>query len=150
MQKLCICSWFQICWWHVVALFSPTGKFIKIMGSDELLPAWNVQWWADSRFAPNQWETELLCNDVSHWLGANLQSALFSDVLNKLQPTWNVRLWVLIYHPLIKCSIMKSTSYYLYEMFIYSQTLQWHHNEHDGVSNHQPYDCLLNHLFRHR
>ena len=24
---------------------------------------------ADSRFAPCQWETALLCNDVSHWLG---------------------------------------------------------------------------------
>ena len=31
---------------------------------------------ADSRFAANQWETALLCNDVSHWLGANLESAL--------------------------------------------------------------------------
>ena len=31
---------------------------------------------ADSRFAPSQWETALLCNDVSHWLGANLESAL--------------------------------------------------------------------------
>ena len=31
---------------------------------------------ADPRFAPNQWETALLCNDVSHWLGANLESAL--------------------------------------------------------------------------
>ena len=26
--------------------------------------------------------------------------------------------------------------------------LQWRHNGHDSVSNHQPYDCLLNHLFR--
>ena len=26
--------------------------------------------------------------------------------------------------------------------------LQWRHNEHDGISNHQPYDCLLNRLFR--
>ena len=25
---------------------------------------------ADSRFAPSQWETALLCNDVSHWLSA--------------------------------------------------------------------------------
>ena len=32
---------------------------------------------ADSRFAPSQWETALLCNDVSHWLGANLKSALY-------------------------------------------------------------------------
>ena len=29
-------------------------------------------------------------------------------------------------------------------------SLQWRHNEHDGVSNHQPHDCLLNRLFRHR
>ena len=26
--------------------------------------------------------------------------------------------------------------------------LQWRHNEHDGVSTHQPHDCLLNHLFK--
>ena len=29
-------------------------------------------------------------------------------------------------------------------------TLQWRHNGHDGVSNHQPHDCLLNRLFRRR
>ena len=27
-------------------------------------------------FAPSQWETVLLCNDIPHWLGANLKSAL--------------------------------------------------------------------------
>ena len=30
----------------------------------------------DSRFAPSQWETALLCNDVSYCLGASLESAL--------------------------------------------------------------------------
>ena len=29
-------------------------------------------------------------------------------------------------------------------------SLQWHHNGRDAVSNHQPHDCLLNRLFRHR
>ena len=29
-------------------------------------------------------------------------------------------------------------------------TLQWHHNGHNIISNHQPHDCLLNRLFRHR
>ena len=29
-------------------------------------------------------------------------------------------------------------------------SLQWRHNDHDSVSNHQPYDCLLNRLFRRR
>ena len=28
--------------------------------------------------------------------------------------------------------------------------LQWRHNGCNGVSNHQPHDCLLNRLFRHR
>ena len=31
-----------------------------------------------------------------------------------------------------------------------SITLQWRHNECDGVPNHQPHDCLLNRLFRCR
>ena len=33
----------------------------------------------DSRFTPSQWQMGLLCNDVSHWLGANLESALFPN-----------------------------------------------------------------------
>ena len=30
------------------------------------------------------------------------------------------------------------------------RTLQWRHNGHSSVSNHQPHDCLLNRLFRCR
>ena len=30
------------------------------------------------------------------------------------------------------------------------KSLQWRHNGRDGVSNHQPHDCLLNHLFRRK
>ena len=33
----------------------------------------------------------------------------------------------------------------LWNMF---STLQWRHNEGDGVSNHRPHDCLLNRLFK--
>ena len=36
---------------------------------------------ADSRFAPSQWETSLQSNGVSHWLGANLESALRTSLL---------------------------------------------------------------------
>ena len=31
-----------------------------------------------------------------------------------------------------------------------TQALQWRHNGHDSVSNHQPHDCLLGRLFRRR
>ena len=34
------------------------------------------------------------------------------------------------------------------ELFLLGIPLQWRHNGRDGVSNHQPNDCLLNRLFR--
>ena len=40
------------------------------------LQPWNYDFRADSKFVPSQWETALLCNDVSHWLCAGLESAL--------------------------------------------------------------------------
>ena len=45
---------------------------------------------ADPRFAPSQWETALLCNDVSHWLDANLESAMIIDTsLQRLRQNIN-------------------------------------------------------------
>ena len=32
--------------------------------------------------------------------------------------------------------------------WVWQLSLQWRHNGHDSVSNHQPHDCLLNRLFR--
>ena len=43
---------------------------------------------ADSRFAPSQWEMVLLCNDVSHWLGASLESALLLSDKYQASCTW--------------------------------------------------------------
>ena len=43
--------------------------------------------------------------------------------------------------------------YYLYQTartISHHLPLQWRHNEHDSVSNHQPHDCLLNRLFGRR
>ena len=33
-------------------------------------------------------------------------------------------------------------------VIVFRRQLQWRHNEHDSVSNHQPHDCLLKRLFR--
>ena len=55
---------------------------------------WNIR--ADFRFAPSQWETALLCNDVFHWLVANLESALnyhfrswYTLMYAKISLTWD-------------------------------------------------------------
>ena len=50
----------------------------------------------------------------------------------------------------VQCNI-KITSRQNYEKeHSNCDTLQWRHNGHDDVSNHQPHDCLLNRLFRRR
>ena len=36
------------------------------------------------------------------------------------------------------------------DMLLTQDELLWHHNRRDGVSNHQPHDCLLNHSIRRR
>ena len=38
----------------------------------------------------------------------------------------------------------------VYVCYLLIWILQWRHNGHNGVSNHQPHDCLLNRLFRRR
>ena len=45
----------------------------------------------DSRFASSQWETSLQSNAVSHWLGANLESALSSK---RCRPKWSCSLHI--------------------------------------------------------
>ena len=85
---------------------------------------------ANSRFASSQREMALLCNDVSHWLGANQESVL------------HVYRWItLLCHQYTVFSISHKNC---------SRSLHWRHNDHDGVSNHQPNDYLLNRLFRRR
>ena len=47
------------------------------------------------RFTPSQWETSLQSNAVSHWLGANLQSALQTPVMSgflliPVTKKWNI------------------------------------------------------------
>ena len=49
--------------------------------------------------------------------------------------------WTLEYHDCVLNHIKRTCE---------TNTLEWHHNERDSVSNHQPHDCLLNRLFRRR
>ena len=48
----------------------------------------------------------------------------------------------------LRNSILKIDRIYRFSKF--HGTLHWRHNDHDGVSNHQPRGCLLNRLFRRR
>ena len=51
----------------------------------------------------------------------------------------------------IKSWFEKISTFHCFEYILsYLQTLQWRHDEHDGISNHQPHDCLLKRLLMHR
>ena len=47
-----------------------------------------------NRITPSQWETALLCNDGSHWLGASLESALRKMVFISKQFLYQPYQWV--------------------------------------------------------
>ena len=48
------------------------------------------------------------------------------------------------------CDTVISIIWKLWNASDIATTLLWRHNGHSIVSNHQPHDCLLNHLFRRR
>ena len=93
----------------------------------ETLP-WLSSFRADSRFAPSQWETTLLCNDVSHWLGTRLEWTLsYVELFLKLNtpPCRSVFLWpgdFIVYRPRVEINAI-SVQYFLF-IIIERDTLQ--------------------------
>ena len=58
-----------------------------------------------------------------------------------------IRIWASVFHlPPAWLRFMVQTAHIHWTKKI----LQWRQNEHDGISHHQPYDCLLHRLFRRR
>ena len=68
---------------------------------------------ADSRLASSQWETSLQSNGVSHWLGANLESAL-KNILYIAMHTVRLKQNVEILHTYWKCIFLKRNYYIEY------------------------------------
>ena len=65
---------------HVFHRFSTTYPLIiSVFFLHQRVTHWNrYSSPADSRLAPSQWQTSLQSNAVSHWLGANLESSLYT------------------------------------------------------------------------
>ena len=87
---------------------------------------------------------------------------VFVELLNRIIPStgcdstlsWHMHFFTLHFTHLIppifqllydaKCSVIDVAPECLCSTELNFLSLQWHHNERDGVSNHQPHDCLLN------
>ena len=66
---------------------------------------------------------------------------------NKTTPKFSIPGPVWRNPPVIHLQLSKSMWYHVLYVCPAVFSLQRHHNGHDGISNHQPHDCLLNHLF---
>ena len=77
-------------------IFNSNKAFVSNRRKSLLLPLFGVIYYikVDSRFALSQSETAFFCNDVSHCLGTNLESALYMVYLSV---NWAelTRFWVL-------------------------------------------------------
>ena len=78
---------------------------------------------------------------------------LMEGIWHQLRMYWglsNTRCWLYYYINMSLLDGLIGVFYKPCRQFNYRLTLQWPHNEHDGFSNHQPRDCLLNRLFKCR
>ena len=56
----------------------------------------------------------------------------------------------IMYLPKTGTRTSSASTVILFKLTRFLYTLRWRHNDHDGVSNHQPRGCLLNRLFKRR
>ena len=70
---------------------------------------------------------------ITHLVTCGFPSKSISDVTRKTFPCHNI--------------IMNELNDLITDLHY---ALQWRHNEREGVSNHQPHNCLLNRLFKRR
>ena len=76
--------------------------------------------------------------------------ATASDRNSNTEPwIWSVLCLIHLSNPIVVL-LQKSFGLISQEHWCVLATLQWRHDECDGVSNHQYFDCLLNRLFRRR
>ena len=80
----------------------------------------------------------LICARINGWV--NTREA---GDLRRYRPHYDVIVMMICLPP-------KVPSIVICLVFFSEATLQWRHNERDGVSNHQRIDCLLNSLFERR
>ena len=61
---------------------------------------------ADSMFAPSQWETKFLCNDVSHWLSAGLIKPQLHEAVNNATAHYTDVTWTSMRSKIPKIEIL--------------------------------------------
>ena len=126
------------CWWHLISssssqCISPLPKPLLVCYSEGLALR-GVAWYSGVVFTRSQQEVRenALCLPQQSMVAEVImtQAQVSATYASRAQHTWG---WTAILATTLKVS---------------TGSLRWRHDKHDGVSNHQPHDCLFNRLFR--
>ena len=86
-RSLLIILWSETHLIHDIDTNKCFAEYLRLFSPQKgMLPWWPLLWLhrTHSRFAPSLWEMPLACNDISHWLGASLESTLTTEWLPTL------------------------------------------------------------------
>ena len=125
---------------------NPTGKIRYIMEGSHFLPR---QWLRECMHSISLRQYCTLCGSHYDKLDKQSRSILLYNGI-----TLHMNVWDILYNereistPRVLSLYHKMTPHK--NIWEASYTLPWRHNDHDGVSNHQPHGCLFKRLFRRR
>ena len=100
---------------------------------------------ADRTHVGPMWAPWTLLSGMTFWRTYNLNTSTLYKCCYIFSVKDMARLWLLMAWGILRAMASAKAAFVLRPL-----PLHWRHNEHDGVSNHQPHDCLLNGLFRCR
>ena len=88
----------------------------------------NTRYRADSKFVPSQWETALLCNNISHWLGASLESApqVYKGSKRPIAAIW---VWHNFQHTLPGIILGLNSANEIWHCMVMSPLIGWAYNQ---------------------
>ena len=117
-------------------------------------------WYGVSFVDPaSDWSCNHLCNILLYWTAFNgnrlyiacLYCVLWRSLLGEQYISYQISLIILRKHAATRgLTVLCEVHGMVLEVHLYGMslaTLRWRHNGLDDVSNHQPLDCLRNHLF---
>ena len=106
-------------------------------------PQWVKEWFHFYSHVLLKWRTNLLVNRSKTFKGHDFVDIFNCNFLTQIIVLWSKFHWSLFLRVQLPISDHCCRQWF-------GAALRWRHNDHAGVSNHQPHGCLLNRLFRRK
>ena len=120
-----------------------------LSGNDILLPVFSAIVRVKNKgILMHTYSNKIRCHFIflklNAWIGISSIPVTYS--MHIKQPILSIRLSLNIH---LRICYMIARSFFIKYILTKMLSLEWRHNGRDGVSNHQPHDCLLSRLFCH-